>query len=142
MANKLLDTQVLQNEFSDFASQAKTEVIISVITKAKISYKSSNNKPFSHFVDTNKMVVLGSNFQRQIQGIVLTRYVCYLIIQNGDPRKETVAFVQTYFANYPYLYKGFQWTRKLSKTLIDWVRAMSNFQPSGYSFGRVRVGLC
>ncbi|CAC9622745.1 DNA-damage-inducible protein D [uncultured Gammaproteobacteria bacterium] len=69
-----------------------------VITKAKISCEASNNKPLDHFVDVNKMVVLGSNSQREIQDIMLTRYACYLIAQNGDPRKETIAFAQTYFA--------------------------------------------
>ncbi len=44
------------------------------------------------------MVILGSNSQREIQDIMLTRYACYLIAQNGDPRKETIAFAQTYFA--------------------------------------------
>ncbi len=69
-----------------------------VITKAKISCEASNNKPSDHFVDANKMVVLGSNSQREIQDIMLTRYACYLVAQNGDPRKETIAFSQTYFA--------------------------------------------
>ncbi|SMN01590.1 DNA-damage-inducible protein D [uncultured Candidatus Thioglobus sp.] len=69
-----------------------------VITKAKISCEASNNKPSDHFVDANKMVVLGSNSEREIKDIMLTRYACYLIAQNGDPRKETIAFAQTYFA--------------------------------------------
>ncbi|VVH58111.1 DNA-damage-inducible protein D [uncultured Gammaproteobacteria bacterium] len=69
-----------------------------VIIKAKISCETSQNKPSDHFVDANKMVVLGSNSQREIQDIMLTRYACYLIAQNGDPRKETIAFAQTYFA--------------------------------------------
>ncbi|MBE8190119.1 MAG: DNA damage-inducible protein D [Candidatus Thioglobus sp.] len=69
-----------------------------VITKAKISCEVSDNKPSDHFVDANKMVVLGSNSQREIQDMMLTRYGCYLIAQNGDPRKESIAFAQTYFA--------------------------------------------
>jgi DNA-damage-inducible protein D len=69
-----------------------------VITKAKISCEASNNNPSHHFVDTSKMVVLGSNSQREIQDVMLTRYACYLIAQNGDPRKESIAFSQTYFA--------------------------------------------
>ncbi|OIR25527.1 DNA damage-inducible protein D [Bathymodiolus thermophilus thioautotrophic gill symbiont] len=69
-----------------------------VITKAKISCETSGNKPYDHFVDANKMVILGSSSQREIQDIMLTRYACYLIAQNGDPRKETIAFAQTYFA--------------------------------------------
>lgn len=69
-----------------------------VITKAKISCEVSKNNPSDHFVDANKMVILGSNSQREIQDTMLTRYACYLIAQNGDPRKETIAFAQTYFA--------------------------------------------
>nr|WP_206018767.1 DNA damage-inducible protein D [Rubritalea profundi] len=50
------------------------------------------------FCDVNKMVQLGSGAERAIEDIILTRYACYLIAQNGDPRKEPVAFAQTYFA--------------------------------------------
>jgi DNA-damage-inducible protein D len=51
-----------------------------------------------HFVDVTKMVDLGSGSQREIEDILLTRYACYLIAQNGDPRKSEIAFAQTYFA--------------------------------------------
>jgi DNA-damage-inducible protein D len=69
-----------------------------VIDKAKIACKNARQDVPDHFVDVNKMVPLGSGSERAIDDIMLTRYACYLIAQNGDPRKEQVAFAQSYFA--------------------------------------------
>ncbi len=69
-----------------------------VITKAKTSCEASGNNIFDHFVDINKMVNIGSGAQKPIDDIMLTRYACYLIAQNGDPKKEPIAFAQNYFA--------------------------------------------
>lgn len=71
---------------------------LNVIEKAKESCTSSGNTVADHFVDANKMVLLGSGSQRKIEDLLLTRYACYLIAQNGDPRKEEIAFAQSYFA--------------------------------------------
>lgn len=71
---------------------------IKVIEKAKIACESSGNNVLDHFVDVNKMVHLGSGSQREIEDIMLSRYACYLIVQNADPKKEVVALGQTYFA--------------------------------------------
>ncbi|MBC3900783.1 DNA damage-inducible protein D [Acetobacterium malicum] len=69
-----------------------------VIGKAKIACDNSNNNVLEHFVDVNKMVMIGSNAEREIEDIMLSRYACYLIVQNGDPGKDIIALGQTYFA--------------------------------------------
>lgn len=67
------------------------------IAKAKESCKSSNIPVSDHFVDSNKIVEAGAT-TKPIKDYMLTRYACYLIAQNGDPKKEEIAFAQSYFA--------------------------------------------
>ena len=62
------------------------------------SCRQSKNDVNSHFVEVNKMVSLGSGTQRQVDDYMLSRYACYLIVMNGDPRKQVIALGQTYFA--------------------------------------------
>jgi DNA-damage-inducible protein D len=69
-----------------------------VIEKAKLACKTAGFKISDHFVGAAKKVQLGSEAEREIEDIMLTRYACYLIAQNGDPRKEEIAFAQSYFA--------------------------------------------
>ena len=69
-----------------------------VIEKAKTACQKSGRRSEDHFVEANKMVLVGSGSSREIPDLILTRYACYLIAQNGDPRKESIAFPQTYFA--------------------------------------------
>lgn len=69
-----------------------------VIEKAKIACKNSGQMTENHFVDINEMVNIGSGAERVVDSIKLSRYACYLIVQNADPSKTIVAQGQTYFA--------------------------------------------
>ena len=71
---------------------------MSVVSRAKTACEISNHPISDHFVEVTKMVDLGSGSQREVDDIMLTRYACYLIAQNGDPKKQEIAFAQTYFA--------------------------------------------
>ncbi len=74
------------------------ENFVNVLNKAKTACEISGIEVTDHFRDVTKMVTIGSNTPRAIEDIMLTRYACYLITQNGDSRKEQIAFAQTYFA--------------------------------------------
>ena len=69
-----------------------------VIDKAKIACEKTGLLVEDHFPDVGKMVGVGSGAERKINDISLTRHACYLIAQNGDPKKEPVAFAMAYFA--------------------------------------------
>ena len=69
-----------------------------VIDKAKIACESSDYKASEHFGGVAKMISLGNGGQREVPDYKLSRYACYLIAQNGDSRKKSVALAQTYFA--------------------------------------------
>ena len=71
---------------------------LQVIEKAKLACFNSHQPLGDHFVEVTKKVPLGSGSQREIEDIMLTRYACYLIAQNGDPKKGPIAFAQSYFA--------------------------------------------
>lgn len=79
-------------EYSEFRH------FIPVINKAKEACRNSNQIVENHFEDVLEMVPIGSGAQREIQEVRLSRYACYLIVQNADPAKPIVALGQTYFA--------------------------------------------
>ena len=71
---------------------------VKVIDKAKESCKNSNMDVLDHFANIGKMIMVAKGAERKIDDYKLTRYACYLIAQNGDSRKKTIALAQTYFA--------------------------------------------
>lgn len=71
---------------------------MTIVDKAKEACKGVGEEVPYHFADVSKMVGIGSGSQREVDNILLTRYACYLVAQNGDSRKPEIAFAQNYFA--------------------------------------------
>jgi len=88
----------LARDLQHLLAYSKWDNFLNVISKAKTACEVSDNNIADHFADVGKMVDLGSGSQREVDDIMLTRYACYLIAQNGDSKKQPIAFAQTYFA--------------------------------------------
>jgi len=85
-------------ELSKVLEYSEYRHFLPVVERAKKACKNSNNRTSDHFEDILDMVKLGSGAERQVDSIKLSRYACYLVVQNGDPSKEVIALGQTYFA--------------------------------------------
>jgi len=88
----------LARELQELLGYAEWRNFLKTIEKAKTSCETTGEATLDHFVDVNKMVKIGSGAEREQDDIMLTRYACYLIAQNGDSKKEQIAFAQSYFA--------------------------------------------
>jgi DNA-damage-inducible protein D len=85
-------------EFYKLLDYSRWEKFLNVVDKAKESCKNSSQQIEDHFHHEVQMVEIGSGAERELDDVLLSRYACYLIIQNADPSKEVVAHGQTYFA--------------------------------------------
>lgn len=96
-ANNIIEVWYAR-ELQQVLGYTRWENFVVAISRAIESCKTLKVSVDDHFREVTKMVLLGSGSQRKVQDFMLTRYACYLIAQNGDPKKEEIAFAQSYFA--------------------------------------------
>lgn len=88
----------MARELQELLGYADWRNFLNAVDKAKESCKTTGEAILDHFVDVTKTIPMPKGASKEVPDIMLTRYACYLIAQNGDPKKEQIAFAQSYFA--------------------------------------------
>ena len=88
----------LARELQELLGYTQWRNFEAVIDKAKMACEKAGQEVVDHFADVSKKIDVAKGAQREVDDLALTRYACYLIAQNGDPRKDAIAFAMTYFA--------------------------------------------
>ena len=88
----------LARDLQHLLGYAEWRNFLAVISKAKTACEISGHAITDHFVDVNKTIQMPKNAEKSVEDMMLTRYACYLVAQNGDSKKQEIAFAQTYFA--------------------------------------------
>ncbi|RJX34317.1 MAG: DNA damage-inducible protein D [Desulfurivibrio sp.] len=88
----------LARDLQHLLGYTKWDNFLNVVSKAKTACEVSGHEVSDHFADVGKTIAMPKGAEKEVPDIMLTRYACYLIAQNGDPKKQEIAFAQTYFA--------------------------------------------
>lgn len=88
----------LARDIQHLLGYTKWDNFLNVVSKAKTACEVSGHPVADHFADVGKTIAMPKGAEKEVPDIMLTRYACYLIAQNGDPKKQEIAFAQTYFA--------------------------------------------
>jgi DNA-damage-inducible protein D len=88
----------LARDLQHLLGYTKWDNFLNVVSKAKTACEVTGHAVSDHFADVGKTIAMPKGAEKEVPDIMLTRYACYLIAQNGDPKKQEIAFAQTYFA--------------------------------------------
>lgn len=88
----------LARDIQQLLGYTKWDNFLNVLSKAKTSCEVSGHQVADHFADVGKTIAMPKGAEKEVPDLMLTRYACYLTAQNGDPKKQEIAFAQTYFA--------------------------------------------